>query len=67
MNASSFQDFPAFSSAIFSFIERERVNNQLRMLMQVKKRALNTFIINPLVHIYQKEKIALKSQQKSLV
>jgi hypothetical protein len=26
----------------------------------VKKYALNTFVINPLFHIYQKEKIALK-------
>jgi hypothetical protein len=28
--------------------------------VQVKKNALDTFVINPLIHIRQKEKIALK-------
>jgi hypothetical protein len=50
--------FAAISSAIFSFWwmwTSKSVTN-----VQVRKRAPSTSVIIPLIHIYQKEKIALK-------
>jgi hypothetical protein len=47
-----------FTRAIFSFWRMWTSKPVRNVLM--RKHALSTFVINPLVHIYQKEKIATK-------
>jgi hypothetical protein len=50
------------SSAIFSFWGMWTSKSDANV--QVRKHALSTFVIDPLVHIYQKEKIAAKNRSR---